>query len=234
MSLSEPLETTAPTSTGWLKIIAPGLLVAATGVGAGDLITASFAGSKVGLVLIWAVLLGATLKWSLTEGLARWQMATGTTLLEGWVTKLGGWIRWIFVGYLVLWTLVTGGSLGKACGVAGDGLIRIGSQESSQLLWTVTHALGGLGLVWYGGYRLFEKTMAILVGSMFVCVLLSAVLLRPDLGEIAAAMTYPELQREDLTYAISLLGGVGGTVTILSYGYWIREAGRSGLSVKRI
>jgi Mn2+/Fe2+ NRAMP family transporter len=29
-------------------------------------------------------------------------------------------------------------------------------------------------------------------------------------------------------YTLSLIGGVGGTVTLLSYGYWMREAGWSG------
>jgi hypothetical protein len=30
-------------------------------------------------------------------------------------------------------------------------------------------------------------------------------------------------------YALGVLGGVGGTVTLLSYGYWIREKGRTGV-----
>jgi Mn2+/Fe2+ NRAMP family transporter len=210
------------------------LLVAATGVGAGDLLTAGYAGSRVGLSLIWAVIFGAVLKWSLTEGLARWQMATGTTLLEGWATRLGGWIRWVFLGYLLLWSLVTGASLGKACGVAGDGLLPIGDRGTSQLIWTVIHALGGLTLVWFGGFRTFERLMAALVGSMFACVLCSAVLLRPDWQAVADGLVRPSIKRGDLPYAIGLLGGVGGTVTLLSYGYWIRESGRSGASGARL
>ncbi|RUL85959.1 iron transporter [Tautonia sociabilis] len=210
------------------------MLVAATGVGAGDLLTAGYAGSRVGLALIWAVLIGATLKWTLTEGLARWQMATGTTLLEGWVNRLGGWIRWVFLGYLLLWSLVTGASLGKACGVAGDGLLPIGDRATSQAIWTVVHAIGGLLLVWIGGFRLFERLMAALVASMFACVLLAAVLLRPDWEAVAGALVRPTLRRTDLPYAIGLLGGVGGTMTLLSYGYWIRETGRSGESGARL
>ena len=35
--------------SSWRGVIGPGILVAATGVGAGDLLTASMAGSKVGL-----------------------------------------------------------------------------------------------------------------------------------------------------------------------------------------
>ncbi len=155
-------------------------------------------------------------------------MATGTTLLEGWATRLGGWIRWVFLGYLLLWSLVTGGSLSKACGVAGDGLLPLGDRATSQAIWTAVHALGGLALVWVGGFKTFERVMAVLVGGMFVCVLLSAVLLRPDPAVIAAGLFRPTIREGDLPYAIGLLGGVGGTVTLLSYGYWVREVGRSG------
>jgi Mn2+/Fe2+ NRAMP family transporter len=56
---------------GWLAVLGPGLLVAATGVGAGDLATAAFTGSHVGVAVLWAVVLGALLKFVLNEGLAR-------------------------------------------------------------------------------------------------------------------------------------------------------------------
>jgi hypothetical protein len=48
------------------------------------------------MAVLWAVPVGVVLKWALTEGIARWQMATGTTLLEGWVTRLGWWMQWVF------------------------------------------------------------------------------------------------------------------------------------------
>ncbi len=72
-----------------LSIVGPGMLVAATGAGAGDLLTASLGGSAVGLAIIWAAPLGAVLKWYLNEGIARWRMATGQTVLEGWIAHLG-------------------------------------------------------------------------------------------------------------------------------------------------
>ena len=34
--------------------------------------------------VLWTAALGAVLKYSLAEGVARWQLATGTTLIEGW------------------------------------------------------------------------------------------------------------------------------------------------------
>ena len=66
-----------------LAAIGPGLLVAATGVGAGDLATGAFSGSALGLACLWAVLVGAGLKFVLSEGLTRFQLATGETLIEG-------------------------------------------------------------------------------------------------------------------------------------------------------
>lgn len=224
----------SPTRLPVLALLGPGLLVAATGVGAGDLLTASYAGSKAGMALVWAVVIGCVFKWSLTEGLARWQMATNTTLLEGWATKLGGWIRWVFLAYLLLWSLVTGGSLGKACGVAGDGLFPLGDRAMSQGIWTVIHAIGGLILVWVGGFKMFERVMTVLVASMFICVISAAALLGPDFEAIARGLTRPMIRPGDLPYALGLLGGVGGTVTLLSYGYWIRESNRSGEAGARL
>ena len=60
-----------------LAIIGPGILVAATGIGAGDLATAAFTGTSLGLAILWAVVLGAFFKYILNEGLTRWQLATG-------------------------------------------------------------------------------------------------------------------------------------------------------------
>ena len=71
------------------SLVGPGVLVAATGVGAGDLATAGFVGSQLGVKVLWAILVGAFFKFVLTEGLMRWQLATGKTLLEGVARHLG-------------------------------------------------------------------------------------------------------------------------------------------------
>src|SRR6185295_1124452 len=94
-----------------LSAIGPAILLTATSVGAGDILTGSLAGSEAGIAILWAAPVGVLLKWTLNEGIARWQMATGTTLLEGWVRRLGKWIQWIFLPYLLLFSLVTGAML---------------------------------------------------------------------------------------------------------------------------
>ncbi|MBK5290639.1 MAG: Nramp family divalent metal transporter [Acidobacteriia bacterium] len=203
------------------------MLLTATSVGAGDILTGSLAGSEAGIGIIWAVPAGIVLKWTLNEGIARWQMATGTTLLEGWITRLGSWIQWLFLAYLMLFTLVVGGMLSSACGVAGAGILPLGDMERSRAVWGSLHALAGLALVWFGGYELLKKLLAWCVGAMFATVTLTAFLLSPDWRAVAHGMV-PSIPPSGPGWPVSLIGAIGGTVALVSYGYWIREEGRSG------
>jgi Mn2+/Fe2+ NRAMP family transporter len=54
-----------------LATIGPGILVAATGVGVGDIAGAGFAGSKLGYAVLWAAVVGSFIKFVVNEGLAR-------------------------------------------------------------------------------------------------------------------------------------------------------------------
>jgi Mn2+/Fe2+ NRAMP family transporter len=224
-----------PGRFAFLAVLGPGILVAATGVGAGDLLTASYAGSRHGLVLLWAAWLGAILKWFLNEGIARWQMATGTTVIEGWTERLGRWIRWVFLAYLLVWSLFTAGALINACGVAGTGLLPLSEDlRTSKIVWGIVHSLLGLLLVRLGGFKLFERLMSVFIAVMFVSVILTALLIGPDWGAVAVGLTVPRIPEGGLGYLLGVLGGVGGTVTLLSYGYWIREKNRRGVRGVRI
>ncbi len=217
-------------STPWYRIVAPGILLAATGVGAGDLLTSTLAGSEAGLAVLWCAVAGALLKWALAEGLARWQLSTGSTLLEGWVWKLGGWIRWVFLIYLLMFTLIVGRALVSACGVAGTGLWQVGDSSQSVLAWGALHSLIGMALVLRGSFELFERLMAALIGMMFVTVMITAVAIGPDWAAVARGFI-PSAPRGGSHWVLAVLGGVGGTVTLMSYGYWIREQGRRGLEM---
>jgi Mn2+/Fe2+ NRAMP family transporter len=214
--------------SSWYSRVVLGLIVAATGVGAGDLITASLAGSEVGLVLLWAAVAGAVMKWGLNEGIARWQMATRTTLLEGWVSHLGGMIQWVFFIYFIVWSYSVGGALINACGVAGAGLARLGDLQTSKIIWGILHSLAGLIFVWAGGFKVFQHVMSFLTGLMAAAVLLTVVLIKPDWVEVAKGLSIPTIPRGGAGWLLAVMGGVGGTVTLLCYSYWIREKQRSG------
>ena len=215
-------------SDSWYSKVILGIIVAATGVGAGDLITASLAGSELGTAILWAAVVGSILKWVLNESLARWQMGTKTTILEGWFQHLGKWVQWIFMVYFVLWSYFVGGALISACGIAGAGFLPIGDPQTSKIVWGIIHSVVGLVLVWLGGFKAFEYAMSFFIAIMFGAVLSTAILLGPDWGAVAKGLLMPSLPKKGMPWLIGVLGGVGGTVTLLSYSYWIREKKRAG------
>ena len=205
-------------------IVGPGLAVAATGVGAGDMVAASVAGSEYGTVVLWAAVFGALLKYTLNEGIARWQLATGTTLLKGWSMHLHRSVLFGFAVYLILWTFVVAGALMAACGLAAHALF----PGLSVAVWGAVHSLAALALVFFGRYRLFERMMKIFIGLMFVTVITTAILVRPEWSSIVQGLFVWTVPSGSGRFLLGVIGGVGGSVTLLSYSYWIQERGWKG------
>ena len=220
-----------------LALIGPGLLVAATGVGAGDLATGALTGSRLGTAVLWAVILGAFIKFVLNEGLARWQLATDSTVIEGTRRQFGRVAVMAFLAYLCLWSFFVGAALMSACGIAAHAIFPLTTDAATnKQIYGIVHSLLAVALVTYGGYRLFEKAMRICIGVMFVTVIVAAVAVKPDWGNVFSGLVIPRIPQlggDGLKWTVGLMGGVGGTVTILCYGYWIREENRSGLGELR-
>ncbi|ETP67150.1 hypothetical protein G159_18565 [Planococcus glaciei CHR43] len=212
------------TLTGKAKLVGPGFVTAATGVGTGDLIAALVAGAAFGMTLGWAILLGSLFKFYFTEGMGRWQLATGQSILEGW-HSLGKWATGYFGVYSIIW----GFSYGAAA-MSTSAIMMVTMFPIMPLwAWAVIHGLAGLALVMLGHYQLFEKVMTLMVGLMFITVVGSAVILLPDIGNIVSGFV-PRTGGSSLLLVLGLLGGVGGTITMASYGYWIREKNWEGKS----
>ena len=185
----------------------------------------------LGLTVLWAVVVGAFFKFVITEGLARWQLATGTTLLEGAVLHLGKLVQWFFLIYLLVWSFGVGTSLISACGVAAHALFPVFEDPGkAKIIFGVIHSLVGLLFVWVGSFSFLERTMAILVGVMIAVVLVTGALIGADWSEVAKGLLIPRVPQKEggVAWTLALMGGVGGTLTVLCYGYWIREKNRIG------
>jgi Mn2+/Fe2+ NRAMP family transporter len=212
-------------SQSFLRMAGPGLIVAASGIGSGDVVSATVSGANFGVVLLWAIALGAFFKFVLNEGIARWQLATGLTVVEGWAEYLPAWVKGYFGAFLVVWTVAVSAALTNATGL---GIANLTGGAISQPWGAVLHSLFGFGFVWLGGYGGFEKLMKTLVGIMGFSIVLCAILTFQNPMATLKGLVLPVIPPGSGMYVLSIVGGIGGSLTILSYNYWMREEQISG------
>ncbi|MGP3927134.1 Nramp family divalent metal transporter [Streptomyces sp. 8N616] len=208
-----------PRKSSW-RYIGPGIVVAATGVGAGDLVATLIAGSKFGYTLMWAAVIGCLVKISLAEAAGRWHLATGRTLFDGW-RSLGSWTTGYFAVYVVVWGFVYGATAMSSSALP---IVALFPDFLGLKTWAIITGLVGLVFVWFNQYAVFEKVMTVLVGVMFVVVVYVAARVGPDAGAAFAGLA-PVLPDGSLLYTLGLVGGVGGTITMAAYGYWVNAKG---------
>ncbi|MFF6785625.1 Nramp family divalent metal transporter [Streptomyces sp. NPDC012510] len=213
--------TSAPRKSSW-KYIGPGIVVAATGVGAGDLVATLIAGSNFGYTLLWAAVIGCLVKISLAEAAGRWHLSTGRTLFDGWAS-LGRWTTWFFVVYVVIWGFVYGAAAMSSSALPLQALF---PDVMDLKWWAVLCGLSGLVFVWFNKYEVFEKVMTVLVGVMFVVTVYLAIRVTPNLADAFAGLlpVLPD-EKDSILNTLGLIGGVGGTITLAAYGYWVNAKG---------
>lgn len=210
-----------PRKSSW-KYIGPGIVVAATGVGAGDLVATLIAGSNFGYTLLWAAVIGCVVKISLAEAAGRWHLSTGRTLFDGWAS-LGRWTTWFFVVYVVVWGFVYGAAAMSSSGLPLQALF---PDVMGLKGWAMLTGVVGLVFVWFNKYDVFEKVMTVLVGVMFVVTVYLAIRVTPNLGDAFAGLlpVLPD-EKDSILNTLGLIGGVGGTITLAAYGYWVNAKG---------
>jgi len=219
---SSSTDTTQPPSgtlARW-KLVGPGIVVAVTGVGAGDLVATLIAGSRFGYALLWAAVVGCIVKIALAEGSARYHLATGSTMLEGW-RSLGIWTYWYFGIYIVLWGFVYGGTAMSATALP---LAALFPDVLPFWAWGALSGIAGAVFVLLNRYAVFEAAMKFFIGVMFVVVVGLAILVVPNLGHAVTGLV-PTIPEGSAIYTLGLIGGVGGTITMAAYGYWVNAKG---------
>ena len=103
-----------------------------------------------------------------------------------------------------------------AAGLAANSVFPGLSREA----WGAIQGLLALALVWLGSYDAFERLMKIMIAVMFVTIVGSAVVAGFSSTQPLAA---PAISAGSLPLSLALIGGVGGSVTMLIYGYWMEQ-----------
>jgi len=161
------------------KYFGPSTLVAAAFIGPGTLTTCTMAGVKTGYMLLWAMLFSIAATMILQEMSARLGFVTRKGLGEAIDAQFPKGAARFLVFFLVIGAILIGNAAYEAGNIAGGVLglhLIVGEWKLLPLL------LGGLSflLLFFGKYKLVERTLIFLVILMSVCFLATAVIVRPD------------------------------------------------------
>jgi Mn2+/Fe2+ NRAMP family transporter len=202
--------------------IGPGIVLAAAGIGAADMVTALSGASAYGMGLVWAALVGVIVKFAITEAVGRLHLATGQTPMSS-LRSAGRWLPWVFIVFLAVIGLVYGAALGSVAGLAASAMFPALPVTPTAIALSV---LAGI-MVIVGRYGLFERLMMGFTILMFVGVIGTAIAVIGNMEEPGLILSTlpPALPEGSITTVLALIGGIGGSAGIAAYGYWVREKG---------
>jgi manganese transport protein len=210
--------------------IGPGMVLAASIVGSGELIATTTLGAQVGFAVLWIILLSCAIKPVVQGEFGRYTIATGHTALEGFNRVPGpragvSWLVWAWALTVTLTLLQVGGMYG---GVAQ--VLHLLVPSISVNGWVGVCFVITLALLLGGGYERIERLAIIKVGLFTVLTVCAAAILlqRPDavtLPDLRSGLSF-QLPAAGLATAIAVFGitGVGATELVM-YPYWCVEKG---------
>lgn len=226
----EPPEGIRPT----LRYLGPGIILAGSVVGSGEIIMTTSLGAVAGFALLWWILLSCWGKSVVQAELARYTVSSGEPALQA-LDRLPGklpgagrrvsWFIWLWLLQLIPGQLGGGGIYG------GTGqAVHAAFPALSSVEWTVILAALAAVLVLTGTYRFLEGLLLVMVVSFTFITLLGAALLQFT----PHAVTWQDL-RTGLSFgfptvavglALAAYGGTGVTAgESLAYTYWCVEKG---------
>lgn len=217
------------TAGGILRRIGPGMILAASIVGSGELIATTRLGAQVGYVALWVIVLACFLKPAIQAEIGRHSVATGATGLEGFNAVPGprwkvNWIVWAWV----LMILATRFQIGAMYGGVAQALNLLVPAVSVEI-WVGALLALTLVLLLGGGYERIERLAMLKVGFFTMLTAMCAVLLmmRPEFSwaDILGGLRF-QLPEQGLNTAIAVFGITGvGASELFMYPYWCVEKG---------
>lgn len=185
----------------FLRMIGPGIIVAASIIGPGTVTTASSTGANYGYVLLWCVILTPILAYIFEEPVLRWTLKTNTTMLEGVRAHMSPLIAKItfvalFVGALAY---QTGNYVGASMAI--NLLFPAISVQTGLVILSIAAVI----IAFVGKYKILENVNLVLVGIMLLSFLITMFASGPSIPGIAAGLV-PRIPKGAEMLALGLVG----------------------------
>jgi Mn2+/Fe2+ NRAMP family transporter len=199
------------TRGGILKAIGPGVLYAATAVGASHLVQSTRAGANYGLALILLILLTYVAKYPAFRFGAQYASATGNSLLHGYRNQG----QWAVAVYIVI-ALGTMFAAVPAVTLITAGLAKVAFGLQMDTLGISVIILAGCTLILIlGGYHLLDRLVKVLMVVLAIATLVATVLVIPKINWAVSGMIIPRgIVNTDVFFIVALLGMMPSSVDI--------------------
>lgn len=219
-----------------LSAIGPGVVVALTWLGAGDLVDSAVAGGNYGYTLMWAMALALFVRFVFVSIVAKYHLCNrrGESLLSG-LKRVHRWMP-LFVGVTgLVFGHIYGSFLVRGLGLASERLLGFGAPPAWSALWVTLAAV----FVYRGLYRRLEVVFFVFLAMLSVSILGVAAWSGPDPAAAARGVLLFELPERQGSYGAllvvtSLIGAVGGSIANLMYPYFMQQKGWRGPRFRRL
>jgi manganese transport protein len=242
-----------------LRKIGPGIILAGSIVGSGELLLTTSLGAEFGFAFLWLVLFSCIVKVFVQIELGRYAISSGKPTLAA-LDELPGprlrvhWLVWWWLCMLLATVSQLGAMIGgvaQALNLAMPGFSRslasalsgmpdLAAKVTShpEYPWAVLTALAAIGLLLIGSYHTIEKITTVLVGGVTLITVLCVIAL-PASGypitfdnlRTGFAFTLPAA---GIAAAFSAFGITGvGASELYAYPYWCIEKGYARFTGRR-
>lgn len=232
--VAEPPQTFLAT----LQRIGPGMILAASIVGSGELIATTTLGAQVGYTAMWVILLSCLIKPVVQAEMGRYIIASGETGLASFNRMPGprvkvNWVVWAWSVMTLMTLLQVGAMFGGVSQVMNLLIPAIPVKAWVLVFWGIT-----LALLLGGAYERIERLAMIKVGLFTMLTFLAALLLI----RMPQYFSWPEfwegfkfkMPGEGFSTAVAVFGITGvGASELMMYPYWCVEKGYARFAGKR-
>lgn len=209
------------TKTNLWQRLGPGILLAATSIGASHLVLSPQAGALFGFSLLWLVVASHFFKYPAFEFGPRYAAATGQNLLKGYA-RVPGPRGWALVLFLISTVLQGAGVLAGVVSVSGC-VLAAWTGLLDTPLFSVVVVITVLTLLFLGGFRWLEHVNKVMMAILAAATVLAFFPVFPS-PRAFAHLVIPDLPTGSVVLVAAILGWMPTGIDVsVWHSFWTLE-----------
>src|SRR5690554_4395052 len=195
-------------------------------VGSGSVLFTPRVGAKYGYEFLWMAIIFMFFMWVMIREVGRYTVVTGKTIFEGY-REISGSSNWAIYFIMLPQMLAAVVTIAGIAALAGSALM-IALPWQYEIYASALIVLC-LVLVISGTYNIIERVTSVLAGILVLVVIVSALVVFPDIGDFAAGFVPSFPEDTDVEFVIPWVGFIlAGASGIMWFSYWVSARGYGG------